>query len=78
MSYSFGRATKAVSICPPVYYADLVCTRAKLHYEEHKRRPSRQAEAYAQAVVQGKVQAGTRRYDPLEIHQNVKDKMYYI
>ena len=27
--YMFGRATKAVSVCPPAYYADLVCTRAR-------------------------------------------------
>ncbi|EMR69397.1 putative eukaryotic translation initiation factor 2c 3 protein [Eutypa lata UCREL1] len=64
MSYSYGRATKAVSICPPVYYADLVCTRAKLHYEEHKIRPS--------------PQAGAADYDPLKIHANVADRMYYI
>jgi hypothetical protein len=30
MSYLYGRATKAVSICPPAYYADLVCTRARV------------------------------------------------
>jgi len=31
MSYAFGRATKAVSICPPAKYADMVCERAR-HY----------------------------------------------
>ncbi|KAK3381559.1 ribonuclease H-like domain-containing protein [Podospora didyma] len=34
MCYLFGRATKAVSICPPAYYADLVCTRARVHMNE--------------------------------------------
>ncbi|KAL1845266.1 hypothetical protein VTK73DRAFT_779 [Phialemonium thermophilum] len=34
MCYLFGRATKAVSICPPAYYADLVCTRARAHKSE--------------------------------------------
>ncbi|KAJ9601979.1 hypothetical protein H2200_013538 [Cladophialophora chaetospira] len=28
-AYMYGRATKAVSICPPAYYADLVCDRAR-------------------------------------------------
>jgi len=31
MCYLFGRATKAVSICLPVYYADLVYTRARCY-----------------------------------------------
>ena len=29
MCYLFGRATKAVSVCPPAYYADLICDRAR-------------------------------------------------
>ena len=36
LSYMYGRATKAVSICPPAYYADLVCDRARL-YQRHFR-----------------------------------------
>lgn len=63
MCYAFGRATKAVSICPPVYYADLVCTRARIHWEEHKRRPG---------PGQG------QNFDPLQIHDRCKDHMYYI
>ena len=31
MCYLFGRATKAVSVCPPAYYADLVCERARCY-----------------------------------------------
>jgi len=31
MCYMFGRATKAVSICPAAYYADLVCERARCY-----------------------------------------------
>jgi hypothetical protein len=34
MCYAYGRATRAVSICPPAYYADLVCTRARVHNSE--------------------------------------------
>ncbi|KAH6616970.1 ribonuclease H-like domain-containing protein [Chaetomium tenue] len=34
MCYAYGRATKAVSICPPAYYADLVATRARIHKDE--------------------------------------------
>ena len=31
LCYMFNRATKAVSVCPPAYYADLVCDRARLY-----------------------------------------------
>ncbi|CAL3969368.1 unnamed protein product [Diplocarpon coronariae] len=31
MSHLFGRATKAVSLCPPAYYADLLCTRLRCY-----------------------------------------------
>lgn len=31
MCYLFNRATKAVSICPPAYYADLLCERARMY-----------------------------------------------
>ncbi|TPX10167.1 uncharacterized protein E0L32_001364 [Thyridium curvatum] len=34
MCYAYNRATKAVSICPPAYFADLVCTRARLHNQD--------------------------------------------
>ncbi|KAK5114408.1 hypothetical protein LTR85_010230 [Meristemomyces frigidus] len=31
MCYLFNRATKAVSICPPAYYADLLCERGRYY-----------------------------------------------
>lgn len=31
LCYMFNRATKAVSICPPAYYADLLCERARMY-----------------------------------------------
>lgn len=34
MCYTFNRATKAVSICPPAYYADLLCERGRYYLFE--------------------------------------------
>ena len=34
MCYGFGRATKAVSLCPPAYYADIVCERTRCYLTE--------------------------------------------
>ena len=31
LCYMFNRATKAVSICPPAYYADLICERGRMY-----------------------------------------------
>lgn len=31
MCYLFGRATKVISICPPAYYADIMCERARYY-----------------------------------------------
>jgi hypothetical protein len=31
LCYLFNRATKAVSICPPAYYADLICERGRAY-----------------------------------------------
>lgn len=31
LCYSFGRSTKSVSICPPAYYADLLCERGRAY-----------------------------------------------
>ncbi|PWY89283.1 Piwi-domain-containing protein [Aspergillus heteromorphus CBS 117.55] len=69
--FLFGRATKAVSICPPAYYADLVCTRARC-YLSH---------VFDQETPTGSVVTG---HEPslgntdVKIHPNVRDTMFYI
>lgn len=70
MCYLFGRATKAVSICPPAYYADLVCDRARIHMKElfdaiddDKTVKSGEFETYANAGA---------------VHPKLRDSMYYI
>ena len=35
LCYIYGRATKAVSICPPAYYADLACERGRCYLQWH-------------------------------------------
>lgn len=74
--YLFGRATKAVSICPPAYYADLVCERARC-YMSHLFDPSPEVTP-AGSMVSGSgpgVSVGSR---DVEIHANVRDTMFYI
>lgn len=66
MCYLYGRATKAVSICPPAYYADLVCTRARIHQNELFD-DARSIASGEQARIGGRT-----------VHNNLKDSMYYI
>ncbi|KAI9783515.1 MAG: hypothetical protein M1839_003685 [Geoglossum umbratile] len=35
LCYTYARATSAVSLVPPVYYADQACERAKMHVRRH-------------------------------------------
>jgi hypothetical protein len=73
MCYLFGRATKAVSICPPAYYADLVCTRARC-YLSSAFEPSP-----AGSVVTGTSGPGLKvDSEEVRIHPNVRDSMFYI
>ncbi|KJR88114.1 RNA interference and protein silencing protein (Qde2) [Sporothrix schenckii 1099-18] len=74
MCYVFGRATKAVSLCTPAYYADILCERARCYlssvFDE-----STEASTVAS-------QAGGGRGLPLDqdvlIHPRLRDSMFYI
>jgi len=68
MCYLFGRATKAISICPPAYYADIVCERARLHRPEYDVSETQSVST----VSQGNARVQT------SIHPKLKDTMYYI
>lgn len=67
MCYLYGRATKAVSICPPAYYADLVCTRARVHKNELYEERSDTASIGSNNAAFGRT-----------VHPNLAHTMYYI
>ncbi|KAI1141519.1 Piwi-domain-containing protein [Hypoxylon sp. FL0543] len=67
MCYLFGRATKAVSICPPAYYADIVCTRQRVYIADYFDRSETQSTTSSNTVVPS-----------VEVHRNLADTMYYI
>ncbi|KAG5925560.1 hypothetical protein E4U42_004185 [Claviceps africana] len=69
LCYLFGRATKAVSICPPAYYADIVCERARAHRPEYdvsdvESVATSESESTSAAVKQ--------------VHRRLQDTMYYM
>ncbi|EXJ91778.1 hypothetical protein A1O3_00328 [Capronia epimyces CBS 606.96] len=76
MCYLFGRATKAVSICPPAYYADLVCERARC-YMSGLFNPS--GASSAGSVGEGDESTSHGPDSSLvKIHPNVRNSMFYV
>ncbi|KAF9876347.1 piwi domain-containing protein [Colletotrichum karsti] len=69
LCYLFGRATKAVSICPPAYYADIVCDRARVHRPELYDISDTESVSTASRAVS---------VATIQVHDNLRDTMYYI
>ena len=79
LCYLFGRATKAVSRCPPAYYADLVCDRARC-YLSGIFAPSAGTSPSA-SIAPTSTGGGTTQVPDsnlVKIHQNVRDAMFYV
>jgi len=83
LCYLFGRATKAVSICPPAYYADLVCERARCYLSGlFDPSTTSSADSVAGRGGGGSGEGGTKLQGPdsslVKIHDNVRYTMFYI
>ena len=74
MCYSFGRATKAVSLCPPAYYADIVCTRARCYLSGLFDISQQNTPA---ASVRSGGQGQVARAEDVRIHDRLKNSMFY-
>lgn len=76
MCYLFGRATKAVSLCPPAYYADLACERARCYLSNLFDSPT----ASANPSVAGSTTGGpvAPSANDVLIHERIRDSMFYI
>ena len=72
MCYTYGRATKAVSLCTPAYYADVVCERARCYLSEVFETPSQSVAG----SVGGKPAEVTS--EDVLIHARLRDSMFYI
>ncbi|KAG6022133.1 hypothetical protein E4U41_002312 [Claviceps citrina] len=69
LCYLFGRATKAVSICPPAYYADIVCERARAHRPEYD-------VSDVESVVTSSTESSAAAVR--QVHPRLQDTMYYM
>jgi len=70
LCYLFGRSTTAVSLCPPAYYADLLCGRGRHYLRNTFAGTGRQTER--------------TDFDPNKaewvggVHQALADSMFYV
>ncbi|MCJ1248207.1 hypothetical protein MMC30_005424 [Trapelia coarctata] len=65
LCYMWTRATKPVSLCPPAYYADILCTRARCYINDD--------DDGASAASGGATPQGI----PL-VHKDVKNTMFFV
>ncbi|KAL9607475.1 MAG: hypothetical protein Q9167_007612 [Letrouitia subvulpina] len=79
LCYLFGRRTKAVSRCPPAYYADLVCDKARCYLSgifAPSAGTSPSASIAPTSTGGGSAQVPDSNL--VKIHQNVRDAMFYV
>ncbi|KAG8827956.1 hypothetical protein FRC17_007662 [Serendipita sp. 399] len=81
-SYSYVRATKAVSLIPAAYYSDLACERGRLYLNEFlnlgvERSVSGKGKKDKDAAKKEVYDACVRAWGN-GIHENVKNSMFYI
>jgi eukaryotic translation initiation factor 2C len=80
MCYMFGRATKAVSIAPPAYYADLVCNRARCYLTSYFDPESVEGtpSTSVRSGQTGRTGDKTSQLDRIKLHALLADSMFYI
>lgn len=76
LCYTYGRATKAVSICAPVYYADILCERARVYLKDVF--DASPAASGAGSVAGGGAAAAPIGNAQIEPHQRLRNTMFYI
>lgn len=75
LCYLFGRATRSVGLCTPAYYADLAADRAR-EYVRHFYLPQPQSGNNRPHYVRAEHDEEFRQC--LEIHERIKESMFYI
>ncbi|KAF8891134.1 Piwi domain-containing protein [Gymnopilus junonius] len=75
LCHVYARATRSVSIPAPVYYADIVCSRAKNHFDPNGNLGLSDTSTQATGEAGGNLEAFKQAYKPL--HANQRTLMYF-
>ncbi|PPQ94823.1 hypothetical protein CVT25_007460 [Psilocybe cyanescens] len=76
LCHVYARATRSVSIPAPVYYADIVCSRAKNHYAPGTNLEGSDSATQTSAQQDVKLETFKRLYQPT--HQKMSNLMYFM
>ncbi|KAF9528278.1 argonaute-like protein [Crepidotus variabilis] len=76
LCYTYARCTRSVSIPSPVYYADMVCSTAKLRYDPTGRLNF--SDTGSQASGSDNVYLEAFQSDFKDLHGNQKRRMYFV
>lgn len=77
LCYMFGRATRAVSYCPPAYYADKLCERARVYLRDEFDPEMRSSNCPDENTAEFN-NLRDRQRARSTIHAHLKDTMVYI
>ncbi|PCH41081.1 Piwi-domain-containing protein [Wolfiporia cocos MD-104 SS10] len=75
LCHVYARSTRSVSIPAPVYYADIVCARAKNHYDPQAGLDFSDSATVDEAAATNQLDAFRRGFKPL--HRNMTFVMYF-
>ncbi|KAJ3552095.1 hypothetical protein NM688_g4338 [Phlebia brevispora] len=75
LCHVYARSTRSVSIPAPVYYADIVCSRAKNHYSPESNLNLDQSETRTSTGATSILEVFTREFQPL--HASMRELMYF-
>ncbi|KIJ43810.1 hypothetical protein M422DRAFT_47658 [Sphaerobolus stellatus SS14] len=76
-SYIYARATKAVSLVPPAYYADLVCERGRQYLHDYLVTAD-SASSHGGGGSEDAVYENAKKAWGNGVHQNVASSMFYL
>lgn len=75
-SYQYVRATKAVSLVPPAYYADLACERARCYLSRYFVSKDDKGKGKGKRNEEQVFEEAKREWKG--VHDNMKNSMFYI
>ncbi|KAI0796707.1 argonaute-like protein [Abortiporus biennis] len=75
LCHVYARSTRSVSIPAPVYYADIVCSRAKNHYDPEQRLDFSEMTTADEEHARQQLKVFKDAFKPL--HHNMKTLMYF-